>query len=77
MKGPLGLVVAQQKVQMPQDYPLGFGQCLLVGRVSLILPRQKLHEQEDQQVHGLLVSFLQLDNFASQSWQVAGVFNHI
>lgn len=57
MEGFFDLTVAEQQIQMRQHNRLGLNQWFVLRWVCLVGARQKLHEQEYQQMNGLLVCF--------------------
>lgn len=76
----LDVTVTQQQIQMTQNYRLHFHQWLVLGGKGQIGARQELHEQEHQQMDGLLVSLLQVDDAMQAAGQVglvstAGIVN--
>lgn len=58
----LDLTVAKKQIQMGQHNRLGLDQWLVLGRIRLVGARQKLHEQEDQQMNGFLICFLHFED---------------
>lgn len=64
------LTVAEQQIEMRQHDRLGLHQRLVVGRIRLVGARQELHEQEDQQMDGLLVCFLHFQDAMKTRGQI-------
>lgn len=70
MKVLLNVTVTQQQIQMTQNYRLHFNQRLFLGGKGEVGARQKLHEQEHQQMDGLPVGLLQVNDAMQAAGQV-------